>query len=307
MKKKTGMIPYIVIVCYSILLFYRCFYGIDNGDEGFYISLAHRLYMGEALLVDDWYPAQLFAVFLLPFYKVFCFFVPSGEGIFLFFRIVSLLIKMICAFFFYRVMIRKNKNQWTVLVAALLFYVYERDNILSLSYYFMGMVMAFVAGVLLYCVKQYAADNRQYVIAFFSGVCFAIATVSNPYLAIIYLIGMIYLAIQRKQRRINRGIIGANVGGVIIVTVCFFTFVLQRAGIAEIIDNLPFILNDPIHPTRSLPYEFARWFWIIIKEYGWLSIIISTLSVIYSAIKRYLNRPISKRMKKGIFIINSIV
>lgn len=43
-----------------LVLFWRCFYSVNYGDEPYCISSIWRFYKGDALLAEDWFPALLY-------------------------------------------------------------------------------------------------------------------------------------------------------------------------------------------------------------------------------------------------------
>ena len=144
--KKSSLMGYGTFLTMTLILVWRCFYGIGNSDEGFYYAITHRVFMGDALLVDEWYPAQFFAFIILPFYKLFYFIIGDGEGIILYFRLICLLFKVFAALFFYNKMKMKNHRSFAALIASLVFLLYERENLLSMSYYYIGMLLTFIFG-----------------------------------------------------------------------------------------------------------------------------------------------------------------
>ena len=56
------------IICMAILI-WRCFYSVNYADEPYCIASVWRFYKGDALLAEDWFPAQqLIAWILYPLY-----------------------------------------------------------------------------------------------------------------------------------------------------------------------------------------------------------------------------------------------
>ena len=62
---------FITISLIAVILVVRCFYSFCWSDEGFYLSLVHRFWVGDRPFVDEWSGVQLYAVVLLPIYALY--------------------------------------------------------------------------------------------------------------------------------------------------------------------------------------------------------------------------------------------
>lgn len=307
MLKKTQIVKSGIFVVLVMALIYRCFYGIDNGDEGFYFSLLHRLHMGDALVVDDWYPVQLFAFLVLPIYKLYIFLIGNNEGIVLFFRFFCLALKIIISLGIYIYFGKEKNRNFAAYIAAVLFLLYERDNILNISYYYLGAVFAFTSGFLLYIWSRTQSVRKKYLLLFFSGITFSFATVSNPYFIFVFLFLILWFLVNALKHQLCIKEICVYLSGIGLVATVFFIFLFSRATLAEIWKSIPYILNDPIHPPKNIWYEFFRWFWIIIKEFGWLTIFGLMGITLYVCLLNIQKKEISQKSKKIILWINLII
>ena len=74
------------------LLLWRCTLTFCWSDEGFYLALAHRFWLGDLPFVDEWNTAQLYAPFLLPFYALWRAITGGTTGIYLAARVAAVLL-----------------------------------------------------------------------------------------------------------------------------------------------------------------------------------------------------------------------
>ena len=69
--KKQVAVAVGFFVC-TLILLWRCFYSVNYADEPYCISSVWRFYKGDALLAQDWFPAQqLIAWIISPLYWLF--------------------------------------------------------------------------------------------------------------------------------------------------------------------------------------------------------------------------------------------
>ena len=106
LKKRIGKEQLLVIGMFAaimLILLWRCFYSINYGDEPYCISSVWRFYKGDALLAEDWFPAQqLIAWVLSPLFYLFRLFQDSNDGIFLASRIAYVVFQGIVSLVIYR-------------------------------------------------------------------------------------------------------------------------------------------------------------------------------------------------------------
>lgn len=142
-------IPILILAACSIGLFIRSFYSFSWSDESFYLTLVHRFWLGERMIVDEWNPAQLSMLLLLPFYSIYQRITGGNEGIYLYFRLIYLGISAFIAFLAY-MKLKKHNSRVASLICALLYLLYSRANIGGMSYYNMTLSCVLLAVILLY-------------------------------------------------------------------------------------------------------------------------------------------------------------
>lgn len=272
MKQETQKkISFAIIAIVWILLFVRLFYGFDQTDESFYYAVAKRLCQGDIPFVDEWYPAQLSAILLCPFYYAYTFFVPSGDGIILAGRICYWVIQVIVSLFILDV----YKNRKFQVMAALIYLLCSRQNIQGLSYYnlYMTSCVLMVAAFFSYFVEK--RRNVAYLVIGAISIC--VATLCMPYFAILAIAFVIVLLIQHHYKEMI-----VLVLGILACATIYIVFLLSRASLFDYITGVGHVLSNPDYANISLGNKLSGTILSIGKV-----CIIGTPCVIYMLIRLF--------------------
>lgn len=239
----------VIFLSAMAFLIYKLPYGYIFNDEPFIISLAHRLLLGDALLVDEWHVAQMTGFLQLPFVWLYTVLTGGMTGIILYIRGVYLFLwTAVCLFGYVR--LRKTVDCRLLLaVATVYLYLFSALDQMTLSYNFFSLSGVFICSVLLITAKRV----RSYCLA---GLFFAVAVVACPMLIFVFILAAIVaIAIAVYERITGKTVLPKNsplkfknVGlifaGAASLGVAFAVFVFSRASLAEILQNLPLILQD---------------------------------------------------------------
>lgn len=264
-NKKSGQfvyncIPILILAACSIGLFIRSFYSFSWSDESFYLTLAHRFWLGERMIADEWNPAQLSTLLLLPFYSLYQWVTGGNEGVYLYFRLLYLGLSMFAAFFTY-FKLKKRNLRIASLICTLIYFLYSRVNIGGMSYYNVTLSCTLLASVLLY---DWICDKKGKMKLFISGILLAFAVINTPFLAFPYLAIVIYLLIKKKYRLFWHEILVVAAGTAIVAIFCI-GYILYKVPINELLLNIPYILNDPArqqtNPVLAIPIILVRIAW----------------------------------------------
>lgn len=287
---------------------FRNLLGFDWTDESFYLSMADRFYRGGAPIIQEWNPAQLFGIVLLPIYSLYYFIMGSTDYIYLFFRIVSLFIAYCISLLTYRAIRKIGYRSHIAMISGVIFLIYSRASIPTLSYYSVSMY-AFMITILLMLEADFRVANKpvNFLLYFFSGVSYIVSVCANPFLSLIYIIGLIVIIICSSKTSILITRILASILGCVSSTIAILIFFISRSSIGEIWNNVGYILADPEHEKRNYILDIARWFNNIIKEYHFYTISIITVIFIYISYCRIKNKFISIRTKKWLFYLASFI
>ncbi len=259
----------------SAFFIWKCPYGYGGGDEPFYLTLAQRLSMGDALLCDEWNLSQLSGLLLLPFYRLHRLITGSTEGIVLHFRYIYTGVQLLVTLLLY---LRLRRYRFGGLAAALVFAIYTPYDIMALSYNTFALMAMASALTLL-------ATGRPHgrAVCALSGLCYAVAVLANPYMIILYLLYLLLFLASLPLRAILRRAkkddsrLSAVFGvedllfftlGAAIPAVLFAVFALSRAKIGAIADNLRILLNDPEHAARSVKDVVYSFIYVMRAAFG---------------------------------------
>lgn len=295
----NNIIPLIIISICSILLFIRCFYSFTWSDESFYLTIVHRLWLGELMFIDEWYTTQLSAPLLLPFYTLYQWITGGSEGVYLYYRLLYWLFSTTTAFLvFFK--LKKWNHSLAALFCALIYLFYSRANIGGLSYYNTTLTLILLGTLLIY---GHLMDNSlKKLELFFTGIFFALAVVITPYLAIPYIGITIFLLLYKKTRIYWQHIIMV-ISGTAVTAIIYLTYVLSKVRISDIISNIPHVLNEPelqkTNPLLAIPLIFIRIIW----RYKWTFLLYLFLMV-YICYKHYKKQTFTLKESKWIWGIN---
>ncbi|MEE0859618.1 MAG: hypothetical protein U0M12_09185 [Acutalibacteraceae bacterium] len=251
----------IIAVVFAI---WKCSYGFGGNDEAFYLTIPHRLLMGDSLLNDEWHLSQLSGFLLIPFVGIFEFITKSTEGIILAMRIIYIIFHSAVSVFIY---IRLREYKYISMASALLYFLFTPFDIMALSYNTMALDLLVFTGVLMA-----TADIKKKTPFIISGIAFSMAVLCCPYMAFAYILFGICVAVHyalKKTKYTNTFIFTDMFSaktflwftvGVGIMAVIFVAFVLSRTSLSEILKNLPYILNDPEHPQLSIAEKLELYY-----------------------------------------------
>lgn len=303
MKKRIKRAaPYMIIGFCSLLILMRCFYSFTWSDESLYLNLVHRFWLGERMIVDEWYTAQLSTPLLLPFYSLYQAATGGNEGVVLVFRIIYWGISSAVTVFLYK-NLKKYNSEVAALISSLIYLLYSRANIGGLSYYNMTLTMVMIAIVLIYEGIYEKEIKKQKLLAV--GIFLALAVVFNPFLVISYMIIAVCFLIKGKDRQAFMGMIWVGTG-ILFTAACYLAYVFSKITLRDIIFNIPHILGEPelqrTNPFLVVPLMCARVAW----RFRW-TISITVLMCIHILFLKKRKARIGSKTIKCVLIVNSII
>ena len=219
----------------------RCaFYGSHSPDESYYLAVPYRVYLGDALLIDEWQGSQFSAFLLYLPLTLFIRFTGSTDGILLFFRILFVICQTLVSFFvFIKV---KRFGILTGLCSAGLFLLYVPEFMEALDYYTMSMMAVELIVVILFFSDRITAAKGVAV-----GILAACAVVSLPMLAVVYFVYAAAVPIagirSRKTKHPARGILSLRffcsvTAGILLIFILFLFFLAARAPLNAYLKNI---------------------------------------------------------------------
>ncbi len=246
-----------------IFAFWKCRYGFGGNDESFYLTIPHRLSLGDAFFKDEWHLSQLAGFLTFPFVWLYTTIMQTTEGIVIASRVAYIIFHAIVSVVIYT-RLRKYGN-FSVLACAL-FFIYTPFNIMAMSYNTMGLDFIVLTGAIMG-----TTDYTKKLPLIVSGICFAASVLCCPYLVICYifyaLCVLVHILIKKKKTDFalkidlfsEKTFIYFTIG-IIGLSVIFLIFLLSRVSIGKILENLPYLMTDPEHPSIPLTTKISSYF-----------------------------------------------
>ena len=179
---------------------------------------------------------------LCPFYGLYTFFVPSGDGIILAGRYVYLAIQIIVSFFSLYIF---REHRVEAIIITSLYMMCTRQNIPGLSYYNLYLTCCFVISIVLY---GYLKQGQKRMLDFFIiGVCCSVAVLCMPYFAIIAFALLLVLIIKKRNKELI-----AYICSIMLCAFVYVAFLLSRASIADYINSIGYVLSNPDYADLSI-------------------------------------------------------
>ncbi len=228
----------------AVFLFWRAQYGYVFNDEPFCYTVAHRLSMGDAFLVDEWNLAQNIGFLLLPLFKVYEGVFNNLDGLLLFSRFIY------CACWFFTVsgvyFALKTYTKYAV-VSMLYLALFSPLDYMTMSYTSIGLM-----AIIWICIIFMRINHNSKKLYFYLlGVLWAVLVLASPYNAVLFVlcsaafIGYAFLNKNKDNKIIRKNIIIRwliLVGGIITVVIIYVFTVFNDATLSQIIDSVPYLL-----------------------------------------------------------------
>lgn len=243
--KKYINLKIVIVIIIMIVNVFRLFQAGSSGftDESLYLTGAVQLYKGDAWLVDTWKPVHIIAVLILPIIAPFIEVTGGTDGIMIYVKIVYLITKCVACTYVYFRLRRNNRNEWLSFLAVLIFFSFSPANSDVFSTNTIPLITIFVVIALLITGLN---SWREYLI---TGVLCGIATIGQPFLFILDIFILVLLILTSRRKHIEY--IYIYILGGIVVACTVGIFLLSRASVEDIINNIPYILNEGGHDITS--------------------------------------------------------
>lgn len=259
-QQKKDLLFFSGLLLGVFLLVWKSKYGTGAYDEPFYLTMPHRIVNGDGMFSEEWNFGQLSAFLMLPVMKLYLLICKGTEGIILNFRYIYIVFQTVCTLALY-MRLRKKELAWA---AAWLFLLFTPYDIMAMSYNTMGLACMTLTGAILSATKENKAG--AWIV---SGVLFAAAVLCNPFLVVVYLLYTVVTAgfmLKRKkcednrtkeEERVQELIFGKKAWLYITLgaageAVLFVIAVLWHSTVNELLENIPLLMNDPEHTSRSI-------------------------------------------------------
>lgn len=315
-RSKWEMYTFIALMAAGLIFsFWKCLYGFGGDDEAFYLTIPHRLTLGDSFISDEWHLSQLSGFLLLPFVWLYTAIMQSTEGIMLAARILYIIFHaaVTCAIYS-----RLKKHGFIAVFGCVLYFLFTPFDIMAMSYNTMGLDLIALTGVLMGTISY-----KKKAPMIISGISFAGAVLCCPYLAAVYVafIVCVIVHIFIKKSKLNKNVFATDLFapktflwfsvGVFALAAVFLAFALSRVSINEVITNLPHLLTDPDHPQIGFITKIKLYFQTIYNchshfKYAIISYLVM-LIVMVADYKRKQHRSLYLIITSAIVILSLIM
>ena len=316
--RRKNLISYSVITAVTVLMIWRAKYGFIWSDEPYYFVTAYRFVLGDIPVINDWNTGQVYSILLIPYMKLWKAMTGTEfTGLFLVSRYLYVGLQTACGLMFYRVF--RKKSCIAALGGALVFMLYCRGGICTISYYSAGLEAVFVSLIMIYSaveqstlekikasseikaevkvevnagIKSEAKEKKQTKINIISGFArwilvgaiWCIAIFCNPYIIILYVFlfaGIVELIRRTKLTDCHPGVMALTT---VIMGILILTVVYKDTSINRVIGNIQYIFADESNfGTHSVIFKLVSGFLYVGYRFRY-TIGLSALLIIYTEV-----------------------
>ncbi len=279
-QKKTDNYIWIVLLVLSVLAAaVKIFTGFDI-DEGYAVSMPHRLLQGDRLFLDMWEVHQTSVFLPVVFLAVFDKITGATEGAVIFLRIVATLIHAGVAGAVYVSLKKKCNTAWAVLLSLLYFNLLPKW-LISLDFSLQqvwGMTL-----VLLLLEQEVRSGKKRY--SFFIGVVLAMTVLAYPGMVLAYPALLISLCMLHKGEEVKTKFnkCAMVTAGCAVMAVIFLIYVLSSMSVKEFVESIPLVFMDGTHQftmqTKLMAYA-AQWL-NVAKQLMILSVPVIIITIVF--------------------------
>ena len=243
MKHKNQQDFWFLILLAGCFLFclWRTPFGNPSWDETSYLAMMHRFWLGDIPILQEWHPTQFSAILTLPVYSAYLAIHGSSDGIVLFMRYLFLIAQALTAIFLY---FRIRKYGWISILCALLLFLTAKNEMYSLNYNGLGLILAILTAVLLYL-----KGKHQKLETYLAGICFAGLSLCTPHIALLYVLGSFALLIRREAFSEERSSWGYFTFGILTIAGIFAVFFLSKGNVVEYAAAIPELFKGADHSS----------------------------------------------------------
>lgn len=262
----TYLLFTIIMSIAFMLSIWRIKYGFGGYDEPFYLTVPHRLFMGDSLLSEEWHVTQLSSVLLFPFVALYELITKTTDGIILYMRVIYTICHALVSVLLY---VRLKNYKYGAIFTSVLYFLFSPYGMKTLSYNTIAL-----DALVLTAVFASTFNDKHKIIHTISGITFSMAVLCCPYMAVVYIIYclcvsvhfVVYKFIIKKNNEYSFNVFSIRRFlyfslGILISLTLFLSFVLSRVSINEVLENIPYILfGDPEHIGFSILDKTKNYF-----------------------------------------------
>lgn len=276
---------------------YRILFGVEITDEALYVAEGYIMTQGATPYVNMWLQASGFAFLNAPFILFYVFITGSTSGIMLYFRIVSLLLRLTLVLL--ACFILKPHIKAKIITLWLLpFVAFVPHSVITMSYNTWALILMPLCCVLI--VRSVLSANHRMSFGIIGGSVFALIILCYPTMIITGLMLLPLILTYEKFNHIgHKTLYGYLAGGLITGVVILLFFTLRSGNILGIFEGLKIIIQD--NPYHKLPKGVTKE--SLQMFIGYMKNWILLISIAYLFI--YL--PVLNKKQKSLLVIISVI
>jgi len=256
--KKLTITGLVILGVGLFVLLHSVFYGTNQSDDSFYLTIPYRVFLGDALFVDEWHVSQMSSVFQLLPLSVYVWITGSTDGIILFFRLLYVLCQaLISVFVFYKM---RKYGFVPAVFSSVIFLLYSPEFITTFNYYTMSLM-----ALVILCMLLFTEEEITKFRLIFSGVLLACAVICEPTLALLFAVYIgAYIVFKLKKIQYHRiftkeALLYICIG-IGIAAIVFFAFIFSMETPAEFLAGIPNIFISKEYSDATIFVVFGELF-----------------------------------------------
>lgn len=281
---KQSLVFFCLFLAAFAFMLWKCPFGFGGSDEAFYLTVPHRLCLGDELFYDEWHLSQLSSFFTLPFVWLYRAVTGSNNGMILAARYVYAVVHSAVTLVIY---LRLKKFGTAAVPTVIIFMLYTPFDMMCYSYNTIAVDALVLGGV----IAGTAAEEARlpHVI---SGAFFACAVICCPYLAAVYplyLIAVLLCSVLARKGKVgDRAIFtwcrfGFFSCGILLIVCLFLVFFFRHSGVKQVLSALPGLFTDPEHPGYSLWFMLKHYVYCIVTAHSLMPVVIALFAALIIA------------------------
>lgn len=238
-RQKWAVEEIILLICCTVtavLIFVRCFFGVEFTDEAYYVSDTLAIIHGNIPYAYNTCLVAGQSFVPIVFYKIYEFFVPSFEGIFLYSRLCYVLFRLVILLALYHLLKHELARKWRLLILLAMIPFMGSFVQQNFSYNTIAAYCTLLVSVLLYSAQK---DNgkKQYVKFVFSGFVSAISVFAHPVSAFAVIVNFFLILLNSEKTKKLKCLSAYCFGGILQIIIVFLP-IIYTVGIEKLLFGL---------------------------------------------------------------------
>lgn len=290
-KVKGKSYPYIIgIIFVAACIAVKSFFGFGWDDEGFFLTAAHRFYMGDLPLYDEWLAPSLASMLLVPAYALWrgmsALWGGGIDGIVLFFRLFYLTVLLGNSIFAFYVLQKYTDKKIIAFCGAVSVLIYSKQNVALYS----NNDMAVGALVLTCMLLLYAMQKKGHFCRYFlaAGISFVMTVFCNPYNIFIWgyfaLLAILFYIKEKNNLWIKK--LAYFTTGSCLIGFLFLIYFFSKVSVEKFGGSLYYVLHGFTYMNDGIVLKLIKWCWYTMKAYH-VALLLQIAILVYAVIRQW--------------------